>query len=291
MNHPLFRRFGNELEVGEQRLEWMMREHDFLFRPAGSDVSIVWCELLRRDLLRRDLPEALSDVARRKRVEKRLAKNLLNHRVLRLWPLDAERELVLGLDFALMRHVEADFWLRLDWLYSFFKSGDDLLFRTDLSGLEIALEPFESAWDFVTDLMRGKEHHWQWFEAARGNIDELKRGLWAYMTLSGHYLNSFERGDLRFCSLLLAPHDASSSDWLQLRRVAELLDTHFVLRLNHFARRVHTREGKPRKRPEIYIRPPVATSAHERLEALLLWRDFLRGKLSEEEIEALLPQR
>jgi hypothetical protein len=283
--HPLFRRFENELELSpELSIEWAMLERDFFFRPARSDMRILCCQLERRTIA----PIVFHCPVRRRHLQKRLLRNLVSQNYWRFWPLDEERELVLSLDFALMRQINADFWLRLDWLSPFFKNADELLHRADISGVESALEPAESAWSFVSELIQSQEEHWHWFECSRGDIEELKRVVWAYMTLSGHYFNSCQSGNFRFGSILRAPHDASANEWRLLRRVCELLDKHFRLRLNPLARRVYTREGKLRKRPNLYIRRPTPASHHERLEAFLLWRDFLHGKLPPEEIELLL---
>lgn len=286
-DHPLFRRFENELELSpELSIEWAMRGRDFFFRPLQSDLRVLWCQPERRNVA----PVVFQSPVNRRHLQQRLAKNLASRNLWRFWPWDEERELLIRNEYALIRRTDADFWLRLDWLHPFFDSGDEWLFRADVLGVERALESCGLEWDFVADLMSQRENQWHWLECARGDMSELKHGLWAYMTLSGHYLNSFERGDLRFRSLLRVPYDAPSLEWLQLRRVAELLDAHFTLRLNRFARRVYKRDGRPKKRPEIYIRPQLAPSAHERLEALLLWRDFLRGKVSDAEAETLLPR-
>lgn len=262
-DHPLFRRFENELELSpELSIEWAMRGRDFFFWPLQSDVRVLWCQPERRSIA----PVVFESPVNRRHLQKRLARNLASGNLWRFWPLDEERELLIRSEYALMRRTDADFWLRLDWLHPFFDSGDEWL-RADAFGIARALEFCALEWEFVADLMSQRENQWHWFDCARGDTSELKRGLRAHMTLSGHYLNSFERDDLRFRSLLQVPYDAPSSEWLQLRRVAELLDRHFTLRLNRFAHRVYKRDGRPKKRPEIYIRPQRGDARREVLAA------------------------
>lgn len=125
--HPLFRRFENKLELSsELSIEWTMRGRDFFFRPVQSDLSLLCCQLERRSVP----PTMLQCAVRRRQLQKRLLKNLSSRNFWRFWPLDEKRELVFNLDFALIRHTDADFWLRLNWLHP----CDEPAFKARLRG-------------------------------------------------------------------------------------------------------------------------------------------------------------
>lgn len=282
--HPLFRRFESELKLSfDLTIEWSRRASDFFFRPQGADTRFLWCELDRRHVA-----DEMSDALRIERLKKRLLKNILQRRVWRYWPLSEDEEFVVIPEFALFRRQGASFWLRLNWLQA--PPRPRFLEEIDLSGVETALEPFAQLWSLAQAMGRTGEAQWSWLQCVRGDAEELRRSLSSYMKLSGHYLNSYGRGDLRFGSVLCVPHDAPDPEkqWSTRQQVADLLDQHFVLRFHPLGKRIYLRDGKPAKRPDVHIRYPRSLSPHERLEALLLWRDFLQGKLPPDEVEALL---
>ena len=285
-SHPLFERFEKELVVGDQTFEWTFHERDFFFRPSESDIGILWCELARHQAVTR------FDLEKSQRTQKRIAKNLQKQRIWRFWPLENERELVLNLDFALIRQVNAPFWLRLDWLKPFFRDGDDLLFRTgaDFFPIEHFLENGDVDWELAAACFDETSSVWNWFDCERGSMETLQKLAEAYILLSDGYIKYYGAGHLRFSSILQASQQSPASVWHSTYRIAEILDSHFSLRFKSFVPRIYEASGALKKHPSLFINRKSEPTNHEKLEALLLWRDFLRGKMPEAEIETLLPK-
>ena len=286
-SHPLFCRFENELVVTNQTLEWTMRRNDFFFRPTQSDLGILWCELNRREMV-----ECFNNPEQTRRTQKRIAKNLQKHRIWRFWPLSNERELVFNLDFALMRAQGAALWLRLEWLKPFFQDGEDLLFRRgdELAEIEKFLQNSDEDWNWLASSFGQSQAAWSWFDCNRGSIRELQKLLEAYILLTGSHVNYYGVGQLGFSSILHASQQSPAPVWNSTRRFAQLLDSEFSLRLQSFVPRIYDASGALKKPPTLFLYRASEPTTHEKLEAHLLLKNWLRGKISESEIKSLLPK-
>ncbi len=267
-----------------QNIEWTTLGRDFFCRPGDSDLQIVWCQPAHPQV-----PACFRHLKSHQSARTILLPEFEKRNLWRFFALDDGRELLLSLDFALMRYEGASFWLRLNWLDSVFHDLDELMFDKIKASdsLEDRLEDGTKDWESALQYS-GQRDWWSRMECLSGSLEQLRRLVEAYVLIWSIPVAIKSVKDLRFQSLLQAPKGASSEQQRTSQQVAKLLDRHFRLRVKNIAERMYLESGKSVERLELNIAPPSEPNEHQRLEALSVWRDFLQGKLPSEEIEALL---
>ncbi len=189
-----------------------------------------------------------------------------------------------------MRYHGASFWLRLDWQSPLFLDFDELMLDQIkmVSWIEDCLKDSPSDWESAV-CCREKGEWWSRVECTQGSIEQLQRLIDAYVLLWNARISSYPIRNFRFEYLLRPYSNPTPEAQLIAKRISALLDSHFRLEVKNIARRIYD-SAKSVERLSFYQTPPSEISLHERLEAHLVWRDFLRDKLPPEEIEALLPK-
>ena len=267
-----------------QNIEWTTRGRDFFCRPGGSDAQTVWCQPAHPQV-----PSCFQHLKSHQSARGILLPEFEKRNLWRFLAVDDGREFLLSLDFALMRHEGAAFWLRLNWLDPVFHDLDELMFDKIKASdsLEERLEDGTKDWESALQLFNQKDW-WSRVECSKGSIEELRRLVEAYVVVWGNSVNIKSVKDLRLQSLLEVPKNSSSEQKRANQQIVKLLDSHFRLRVKNVAERMYVESGKSVERLELKLNPPSEPTEHDRLEALLVWRDFLRDKMPSEEIEALL---
>lgn len=285
MNHPLFERFPHGLQLSpDLEIEWMTRGHDFFLRPLGAGVDIVWCQLNGRNIA-----DNLGLPDRRVSAQRPLLNSWIRRSFWRFLPLENGRELALRQNFGLIRRDGDDFWLRATWRKPCSLSRDELLLGSgaafnDIEKLLEQVAHFEEA----SVLFHERQSSWRWFCCARGDFDELQRLVGAYITLTGGEARCYGNGPLSMQAILRPPSGTTPTQWKAKWHFAELLDAHFTLRARDFTLRLHDAGGRSRGQPSLHLQQNGAPTMHEKLEARLLLREWLDGKLSPEHLEVLL---
>ncbi|BCM91338.1 hypothetical protein IAD21_03208 [Abditibacteriota bacterium] len=292
-----FYRFPNTVEIPESTpliaLEWEVIGSDLWLRPMQGDVEVAWCYLGQAAL-----SERMRKSTRQKMAAKKMGKALAAKRLWRFWPsTTTEGELFLRREFGLIRLPDKP-WLARFNFRGVFKNSSDVL-NAKPRHLENLVRQLEERDDFQEALvwLRDYEDEWSnvYFErGSRQQLEALLVGFWALF----HPLQSDSEA-WYFVSILAEDHslkwywpDASFAKNKPVRRAArrlfELLHEYMVMK--PLPQRPYSASAG---KPEYMVTPRIlvpAPSMHERMEALLIWREFLIDKISHDEIEALLPQ-
>jgi hypothetical protein len=126
-----------------------------------------------------------------------------------------------------------------------------------------------------------------WDETTRLKIERLLRGLYSLYTEGEeefpYGISLFGRGQNN--SVLLASH---TPRFKAPQKLFDVMNRHLPLRFVSCRRSYHSGTwNKPSDYfPALHFDEPTM---HQKLEASLLWREFLTGKLPTDEIEAILP--
>ncbi|BCM91337.1 hypothetical protein IAD21_03207 [Abditibacteriota bacterium] len=289
-SHPLFRRFENELTVGEQKLEWTVQANDFVFRPQDADESIVWF-LLRRANLRGFLLSQCN-AANIDDNRAKIENIVLGRQFWRWWQLPSGEECFLRKNYGIFRAPNGEF-VRFDFPAVPGNigrmAGEDI--EQFLKKLSTPGSDLETAREWLK--VSVQERVRQLLVLRGGDFGELEALIRGALILSGVPETKFAMRDVMIMpGRILLQYEAPRYE----TGYAHPVDVFFVIlnRYFHLERtaqewRGHDEFGDPADVPY-----PIYTASqpnqHERLEALLVWRDFLRGKLPSEEIEKLLPR-
>lgn len=286
----LFRRFSETFDYRwpatyrKVRIEWQWDEGDVLFRPKGSDVRLVWHAL---------------DVLHRRNASEVFSEAMDSGQIRRAWPLPKTQQLFFdahnglvhrrGLNYAAGLNLPAPMlWnTAKDYLLA---SGDEVERRIEDHLLQD--ESFLRAQHWIANFNK----NWGGVELQRGSFDELENLIVSLSLLLSPM--ALPEQKLSRPRLLLWFGSVQDEPALYLRckiaegavssRLLDVLNAHFEPKqAGHYWVRGFSQWG-----PSWALGTPSfswkESTAHERLEALLLWHDFLRDKLPPEEIAALL---
>ena len=290
----LFEPFSQFIEADAQMqiaqpLEWRLVGDDLFLRPRGADVQIVWAYLIKRDFGKR-----LENPARRRAALKKLGKVLNAHQLWRYWPLE-NGELFLRSTWGLMRVPNAPAMLRFE-LPARFESAQATLRASAEQVAELVvlarhtedyargsawLHAYRDAWDCVA-FERG----------SRAQLERLLRGFWALFDAPGDAADGWrfwdtktpESATVRWSRPYVMPYDLEKQ--ARIDRMFNVLSREIVLKVVDVA--AYDKRAKPTalRCPNVLV--PTQFSAHERLEGVLAWRDFLNQHLPPDEVEQLL---
>ena len=276
-HHPLFRRFENELNLSDERYEWTTRGDDLFIRPKEASPFVVWTMLGRGDLARQ------------------LA--------------GARDETVVPAPLKIFQTVRGRFF----WRFWLLKNGEECFLRKRCGLLRVKGElvrfDFLLAFDHFS---RAKPQEIASLlgscvcetEAARrwGQMSQHER-INQLVTVEG---GTYEQLTALISSAFVLCEPRHGSYPLQLNTPGKVslqlffiwgqtrLDSMLKVLSHHFSLKTEMQlwRGCDSFGDPIDVPCPEfssgETSHHEKLEALLVWRDFLRDKLPPDEIEALL---
>ncbi len=270
--------------LAEQLVEWTTSERDLFMRTIEGDLQLLWCQPAHKQL-----PSTFHHIKQHQSARKLLSAEFEKHNFWRYYVLEDGREFLLALDYALMRHEGAPFWLRLEWTETLFHDQDELLFGKIKSPglvedrLQDATDDWKSAMQCFVDGI-----WWNRMECSRGSIEQLQNLIEAYVVLWGNPVSNSLAKDQKVETLLGLPKDAPKEGQQIASRIGKLLDQNFRIKPKNFAGRMFLESGKSVERPQLLIEAPTDVTEHQRLEALSMWREFLKSKLTAQEVETLL---
>lgn len=297
----LFRRFSNVLEPFSPEsqtpaFEWEIENDDLLLRAKGSDLNIVWAYLGRRDLGMK-----LQKLRTQRTTGNRVRGAFRSRRLWRMWPLESGETAFLRGEFGLIRFAGERRLVRFEMPTRAFQSA--------LQALEASEERLDSLFqqlqlDEDSDFNAARRWHekhrdeWDSLEFQRGSREELEAILKAMAPLlldpKQPYYWIWNPSIKPDCSLLdlRRPFPSYILYWnkscqIAAERIGALMDEEFEVHMDTSRWRGYDLRGDPAGRVLPQLRFTDGTM-HERMEALLSLRDFLRDKLPPEEIAALL---
>lgn len=291
--HPLFRRFERVVEfptdLQQEPLECEIYGDDLWLRPAGSDVRVVWAYLGRRDT-----GELLSDAKQRKKAVKRIGKALAAKRFWRYWPLEKYGGgLFLRRNFGLIHLPDQPMMARFDFRPAF-QNADDLL-NAESERIETFVARLEQQTNFQEVLAWLQNHRNDWADVffergSQSQLEALLRSSWALFRPQNTEFDTWcftPRSEIGSVIVwyfpLFAALERSKKDKVQ--RLFAVMHEHIVVRSLPDRRYSLTGEPEYMRRPNVWAPVP---SMHDRMEGLLVWQEFLRDKISSQEIETLL---
>ncbi len=292
--HPLFRRFENELELAGAKgepfpVEWTTIGRDFYLRPAEAEVGVVW-----RYFGRGNQDGLVKGSHIPTDVREQLNKVLASANFWRVWPLNDDECVFFRHKFFLFGFLDGERFARIEMPLPRPRNAHDCL--------HLKPNAVQSLVSFISEEELAEARPWiknptnacdyvDWNKGSRREFEQLMRG---YALL---FLPAQSRGMLRVDFPPFADDGRSnfSNVFMPSRNPGVSAYALTAFRAL-FADAFHV---APREFPKGYARngyhldfsigiERAAPTAHERLEALLLWRDFLRGKMPDAEIEALL---
>ena len=290
-----FHCFGNSIKIpdsaSERALEWERIGEDLWLRPACGEVEIVWCYLGQGTL-----GERLVHPRLQKSAAKKLGKALSAKRFWRFRSF-SEGELFLRRGFGLIRLSEKPFLTRFNFRGAF-KNGGDVLYASP-QRLENIGHELEQQADFRQSLRWLQDHEDEWsnvyFErGSRQQLELLLRGFWAIFRPPDSQYREWvytlftSKAGTFFWYWPYASFGGDERGQAATRRLLEMVNEAVVVKM--VPRTAYDSKGSPTYLPRPRVHAPWP-SQHDRMEALLLWREFLRDKLPPEEIEALLDRR
>ncbi len=270
--------------LAEQLVEWTTTERDLFIRTIEGDLQLLWCQPAHRQL-----PSTFHHIKQHQSARKLLLAEFEKHNFWRYYVLEDGREFLLALDYALMRHQNAPFWLRLDWTETLFHDVDELLFGKIKAPnlVEDRLQDAIKDWQLAMECSQSG-NWWNRMECSRGSIELLQSLLESYVVLFENPIRNGLAKDCKLETLLQLPKDAPKEKQQIATRIGKLLDQNFRIKPKNFAGRMFLESGKSVERPKLLIEPPIDVAKDEQAEALSMWREFLKGKKASD-VEALLP--
>ena len=284
-SHPLFKRLPNHFMLAEQLVEWTTTDRDLFIRTIEADLQLLWCQPAHRQL-----PSTFQHIKQHQTARKLLLTEFEKHNFWRYYVLEDGREFLLALDYALMRHEGAPFWLRLEWTETLFHDVDELLFGKIKAPnlVEDRLQDATEDWKLAMQCSL-EASWWSRMECSRGSIEQLQRLIETYVVLWGNPVRNALAKDQKIETLLQLPKDAPKERQQIAQKIGKLLDQHFRIKPKNFAGRMYLESGKSVERPQLVLEPAIDVTEGEQMGALSVWREFLKGKKSE--VETLLPSQ
>jgi len=297
----LFRRFSNVLEPFSPEsqaltFEWEIENDDLLLRPEGGDLNIVWAYLGRRDLgAKLQKPRTLRTSINKVRGA------FHSRRLWRMWPLESGETAFVRGEFGLIRFAGERRLVRFEIPKGAFQNALQALEASEerLDSLFQQLQKDEDS-DFNAARRWHEKHRDEWasLEFRRGSREELEALLQAMAPL---FLDP-KRAMFWIWTPSIKPHCAlldlrkpfslnllwwNTSCKVAAERIGAIMDEEFEVHMDTSRWRGYDFRGEQAGRVLPQLRFAEATM-HERMEALLCLRDFLRDKLPPEQIAALL---
>lgn len=284
VSHPLLRRFENELNIGEHNLEWTIYGEDFFFRLKDSDVAIIWCCIERRYYA-----NLLSSPNESERVAQQIKQELAKFQVWRMAFLE-NCDVFLKQEIGLVRRGKEREFAKFE-LPNPFSSPHNAL--TSPVELQIVVENSLPEIGRLKQVLNQPPEARVWFNVnwAWGTSQELEGLLQAMATLirqpqhgssewQYHLKNRFSSPiTSRPYNYKLIPNPASYFPFLLC------LGRYFPVEVNKLV--IYDKRGSYKENwPTINFSTKMPTS-HEKIEAWMLWQDFLTGKIPPEEIKKL----
>ena len=294
-DHPLLRRFENELDVNGFQLEWTKIERDFYSRPKGANVEIVWWHSGRGGCYESDLLRSKRAIV--ESTAHKIIREIANFQVWRAAFLD-DCDLFFRADFGVVRlkgKVGGEQEFARFALPTAFSSPHKCLssslelrrvIEDSLAEIErlkmILKQPPESrvwwsiSWNWGTQqelekllramaiLVRQPQHELEeWYYQLRSHFQGQVTPFPHHSAPSIH-LDSFRPflNHLKLCT----PCKISFTTIYDIHNIASL-EPHYWW-------------------PSLNLSTKMPT-AHEKIEAWMLWQDFLTGKIPTAEIKKL----
>ena len=292
---PVLRRFENDLDTGKIQLEWTRIGRDFYFRPKNARIELVWCHLGRggyaSDLLR--AKPAISTWT-----TQNIKRSLAGFDVWRAAFLE-DCDLFFQMDFGVVRlpakiGIEQEF-ARFD-LSNHFSSPHNRL--TSASELQSIIRDSLSEIKRLKNVLNQPRQsrvlwsiNWLW-----GTQEELERLLLSMAIIVRQPQNDSEEWHYQLMNnfrgnMIWNHYDSNSKVDVPLcepffnclkRYFPVEISCQVIYTIHNIGDLHHGYVG-----PLLNLSTKNVT-AHEKLEALLTWRDFLRDKIPATEIDELL---
>ena len=263
--------------MGTHWLEWTTRGADLFARPLNADVEIVWCW------------PGQYQVALKRDAEQRVLQAIQKEKAMRFWPMPNGEHLLLRQKEGFFNVPTSTFVLKFGICRDFFPA-DVLALSAD--ELRQAVDKLEDTYElrFVRALMAQTREPRLWIDWVKGTGTEFESLALAAFVLTGVGEFRAEAAkprqplDLQEC-LRPFPEDENEV----LIPFINVLSEFFEAQSSLHVRRLRNYRCQQCPAPLwAFDRRGDEPTQHERLEALLLWRDFLRGKMPDAETEALL---
>ena len=292
-SHPLLRRFENDIEIGPYHLEWTTRGRNIFFRLYGTGIKTIWCWT---DFLysHSSCPVGAGPKAKakiNKKFAREFAEQIETPLALRFWPVSEQREL-----YFCSRYCEANLG-REGWDATFkigkeFASCNRLFSSPD--ELQEIVESLKDKFDKAESAFKNASEGCQWLNVSwhYGTNDQLVNLLKAMGALIRQPCDK-PHAWRYIIKINFPPCQISPFVWQNLMPEADTyepflhcLRTHFPLKSD--ALPLH-RVGYSEDNlwPSVKMSSGMPTQ-HEKIEALLTWRDFLRDKIPAAQIDELL---
>lgn len=291
---PVLRRFENDLDTGKIQLEWTRIGRDFYFRPKNARIELVWCHLGRggyaSDLLR--AKPAISIWTTQK-----IKRSLANFDVWRAAFVE-DCDLFFRDDFGVVRLQgkkggEQEF-ARFELLNPFSSSHNKLASAVELQRIiEDSLPEIE----LLKDILKSPPEqrilrtvHWPW-----GTQQELEKLLRAMATIIRQPQHSWYEWYYYVANRFREPiitdprYVNPQISGLEHNPFLSCLKRYFPVEVSELTiYTIHNIESYDEMNysPIIKISKGMPTS-HEKIEAWMLWQDFLTEKIPPAEIEKL----
>jgi len=282
--HRMFRRFEKRVTLWDRELERQTDGRDLFLRPVGEKVDVVWCRPhhVLGWIGHRNQP-------RRSEFNPNL-KYWKSHPPYRFCPVNQTTELFLREGHGFYRSTAFPCLLRFSLPHHFFGHDDPL--TIDAAKMRDLISDWKEGDDFalLEKLALDGRTGLSWLQWERGSWEELEPLLQALLVLREgrfYFVPNSTKPQLDFKSAL---QFAPTAKKIKPSKIAATLNLFFEARTSPELKRLYHEPEIPSNAPMIEMKSPARgdVSQHERLEALLLWRDFLRDKLPPEEIAALL---
>ncbi len=282
--HPLFRRFERRVSLWGQELEWREENRDLFLRPVEEKVDVVWCRPFH----------VLGWIGHRLQPQRsQFNPNLKywrEHFPYRFCPISRTTELFLRDGHGFYRSSAFGRLLRFELPHQFLGSGDPLTMNAPEIRRLIAGWKDSDEFALLETLALQGRSGLSWLEWERGSWHELEpllRALFVLVDGRFRFVPDTENQNLNFKSAL---EIAWPNKKLRSGKFAQVLSLFFEARTSRDLKRLYREPELPATAPMIELKSPPQgdISQHERLEALFVWRDFLRGKIPDAEIKSLL---
>ena len=290
IEHELFRAFANHLEIKGQIIEWTIHGADFCFRPSSASPNVV-CVLPGRADFASNL--ALEDSKARVQpyfpASQKVSQAWHGQTFWRFWPGNAGEEFLLRPKFGLLRIADGQ---SAQFAYAHIQNYQGL----DEEQMQLWREMIETpdadlhaARQWLT--LSKNQRLAQLVELRGGHWDELIALIEAAFVLWARPGNRCELDFTKAGAMALARTTHWPTTREPIDEALEFLSQHWSLRradLHDFARywRGCDAFGDPMDVPQpTFVYGDY--SQHQRLEALLLWREWLRDKALNPDFAAL----
>lgn len=270
-------------------MEWTVYERDFFFRPQDADVEVIWCCLEKRKYAKQLWQSHQSE-----KLVSKLMDEIETPRAWRFWPLTKDCEIFFASRHALVRWNEIEELASLDLLRGGF-APNRLFSSTD--DLQELVEECREQIEKLALMMKfpQAERSWrsvQWPWGTHTELRNLIRSMGVLVRQPQHENHAWEYAikpgfpaHIYFGARW--PNHAAIPKATFHQPFFDCLSKHFPVECEKLV--LYNSAGAERKEfwPTVDMLSAMPT-VHEKLEALLTWRDFLRDKIPAAQIDELL---